>query len=57
MHAYLIARLNPYDRRRVLTGFNSSDHGPDVRPSEETEDARKRLLNTGLPLTFLGLAA
>ncbi|KAF8602885.1 hypothetical protein BDV93DRAFT_557070 [Ceratobasidium sp. AG-I] len=58
MHAYLIARLDPHDRRRVLTGFNSSDQGSsDMRPLEESEYARKRLLDTGLPLKFLELAA
>ena len=58
MHAYLITRLDAHDRKRVLTDFSSSDQGSgDVRPLEEIEDARKRLMNTGLPLKFLELAA
>lgn len=58
MHAYLIARLDPQDRRRVLAGAHSLDDesGESSHP-ERVEGARKRLLNTGLPLTFLQLAA
>ncbi|KAG9086567.1 hypothetical protein FRC06_003024 [Ceratobasidium sp. 370] len=52
MHAYLIARLDPQDRRRVLAGAKAGEIGV-----LGDDDARRRLLNSGLPLAVLELVA
>ncbi|KAG8711111.1 hypothetical protein FRC08_016295 [Ceratobasidium sp. 394] len=52
MHAYLIARLDPHDRRRVLAGAKAGKIGV-----LGNDDTRKRLLNSGLPLAVLELVA
>lgn len=57
MCAYLIAKLDPCDRRRVLAGVNPILAGTNERTvTVADEAARKRLLNSGLPLALLGLA-
>jgi hypothetical protein len=58
MCAYLIGRLDPSDRRRVLAGVNSVLTGAaDNRAITIADEAiRRRLLNSGLPLALLGLA-
>ncbi|KAG8747321.1 hypothetical protein FRC10_001500 [Ceratobasidium sp. 414] len=52
MHAYLIARLDPQDRRRVLAGAKAGEVG-----ALGNDDARRRFLDSGLPLVVLELAA
>ncbi|QRW04094.1 Ecl1 domain protein [Ceratobasidium sp. AG-Ba] len=54
MHAYLIARLDPQDRRRVLAGVKSVDVGPaGIGSDSGSDDTRRRLLKSGLPLAVL----
>ncbi|KAB5591181.1 hypothetical protein CTheo_5390 [Ceratobasidium theobromae] len=58
MCAYLIGRLDPRDRQRVLAvlspvGAGTAGGGEVLVPDEEV---RKRLLNSGLPMALLGLA-
>ncbi|QRV89877.1 Ecl1 domain protein [Ceratobasidium sp. AG-Ba] len=54
MHAYLIARLDPQDRRRVLAGVKGVDVGPaGIGSDSGSDDTRRRLLKSGLPLAVL----
>ncbi|KAG9119342.1 hypothetical protein FRC07_005679 [Ceratobasidium sp. 392] len=56
MYACLIARLDPLDRRRVLAGVKGVEV-EGVGFALDDDNARRRLLNSGLPLAVLELVA
>jgi hypothetical protein len=58
MHAYLIAQLDPQDRRHVLAGVNARGIGSGgMGLLSGDNNTRRRLLDSGLPLAVLELAA